>query len=100
MTGTRDGATDYVDADLRMPDKIPASDIHAEVVAEGARRYNASADTAQTRRDRAEATRLLSGLEILEHDWVVQLLEQVIGLRQQRGRYQADRKVSGKFPIG
>ncbi len=29
----------------------PASDIHAEVVAEGARRYNASADTAQTRRD-------------------------------------------------
>jgi hypothetical protein len=118
LTGTRDGATDYIEADLREPGKIldharrtldfgqpisvqligmlhlisadddpyrivatlmaavpsgsylvvshPASDIHADVVAEGARRYNASADTAQTRRDRAEFTRLLDGLEIIE----------------------------------
>jgi hypothetical protein len=118
LTGTRDGATDYIEADLREPERIldrarqtldftqpvavqligmmhlisaeddpyrivgtlmdavpsgsylvvthPASDIHADIVAEGARRYNASADTAQTRRDRAEFTRLLDGLEIIE----------------------------------
>ena len=118
LTGTRDGATDYIDADVREPEKIldharqtldfdqpisvqligmlhlisdeedpyglvarlmaampsgsylvvthPASDVDAEVVAEGARRYNASSSTAQTRRDRAEVTRLLDGLEIVK----------------------------------
>ncbi len=118
LTGTRDGATDYVDADLREPDKIldhaqrtldfsqpvavqligmlhlisdeedpygiaarlmsavpsgsylvvthPASDVDAEMVAEGARRYNASSSTAQTRRSQAEVTRLLDGLELVE----------------------------------
>jgi hypothetical protein len=118
LTGTQDGATDYVDADLRDPEKIldharrtldfglpiavqligmlhlisddedpygiaarlmaevpsgsylvvthPASDVDAEVVAEGARRYNASSSTAQTRRDQAEVTRLLDGLELVE----------------------------------
>jgi hypothetical protein len=44
----------------------PASDINPEVVAEGARRYNARVNTAQTRRDRAEATRFFDGLEIVE----------------------------------
>jgi hypothetical protein len=118
LTGTRDGATDYVDADLRDTEKIldharrtldfglpiavqligmlhlisddedpygiaarlmaevpsgsylvvthPASDVDAELVAEGARRYNASSSTAQTRRDQAEVTRLLDGLELVE----------------------------------
>ena len=44
----------------------PASDIHAEMVAEGARRYNAAADTAQTRRNRTQFARFLAGLDIIE----------------------------------
>jgi hypothetical protein len=44
----------------------PASDIHSGVAAEGARRYNASVATAQTRRGRGEVERLMAGLEIVE----------------------------------
>jgi O-methyltransferase involved in polyketide biosynthesis len=44
----------------------PASDIHAEVVAEGARRYNQSVATAQTRRSFAEVSGFLAGLETAE----------------------------------
>jgi hypothetical protein len=44
----------------------PASDIHADIAAEGARRYNASASTAQTRRNQAEVTALLEGLDLVE----------------------------------
>jgi hypothetical protein len=44
----------------------PASDVHAEVAAAGAQRYNAAVATAQTRRSRAEVARLLEGLEIVE----------------------------------
>jgi len=44
----------------------PASDIHADIAAEAARQYNASVNTAQTRRSLAEVSRLLKGLEIVE----------------------------------
>jgi len=43
----------------------PASDIHAEAVAEGARRYNQSVATAQTRRSFAEISRFFDGLDIV-----------------------------------
>jgi S-adenosyl methyltransferase len=118
LTSTPEGATAYVDADLRDPGRIiaeaaktldfsqpvaimligvlflisdeddpygivarlmdaappgsylvlthPASDIHADVVAEGARHYNASVATAQTRRSLAEVSRLMEGLELVE----------------------------------
>jgi hypothetical protein len=118
LTGTAEGATAYVDADVREQDKImweaartldfanpiavllvgllhlisdeedpyaiaagvmsmvppgsflvlthPASDVHAEVVAEGARQYNASVATAQTRRSYADMERFLAGLELVE----------------------------------
>jgi hypothetical protein len=118
LTSTPDGATAYVDADLRESGKIlaeaartldfsqpvavllvgvlhlisdeedpygivarlmeavssgsylvlthPASDIHAGVAAEGARRYNQSVATAQTRRSLDEVARFLPGLEIAE----------------------------------
>ncbi|MBO0770293.1 MAG: SAM-dependent methyltransferase [Actinobacteria bacterium] len=54
----------------------PASDVHAEVVAEGARRYNRSVATPQTRRSFAEVSRFLAGLELVEpgvvqcHRWL------------------------------
>lgn len=44
----------------------PASDIDAGAAAEGARRYNSSVATAQTRRNFAEVIRLLDGLELVE----------------------------------
>ena len=44
----------------------PASDIDAGAAAEGARRYNSSVATAQTRRAFAEVARLLDGLELVE----------------------------------
>ncbi|MBO0807318.1 MAG: SAM-dependent methyltransferase [Actinobacteria bacterium] len=44
----------------------PASDVHAEVVAEGARRYNQSVATPQTRRSFAEVSRFLAGMEVVE----------------------------------
>jgi S-adenosyl methyltransferase len=44
----------------------PASDIDSGAAAEGARRYNSSVATAQTRRSFAEVSRLLDGLEIVE----------------------------------
>jgi S-adenosyl methyltransferase len=44
----------------------PASDIDAGAAAEGARRYNSSVATAQTRRSFAEVSRLFDGLEVLE----------------------------------
>jgi len=117
LTGTPEGITAYIDADLREPGKIievaqktldfsqpiaviivgtlhliseeeqpypivarlldavpsgsyllinhPASDIQAHVVAEGAKRYNQSVATPQTRRDHAEVARFFGGLELL-----------------------------------
>jgi S-adenosyl methyltransferase len=44
----------------------PASDINAEVVAEGARRYNQHVSTKQTRRNHAETARFFDGLELVE----------------------------------
>ena len=44
----------------------PASDVHADVAAEGARRYNERVATKQTRRSRAEVARFVEGLEMLE----------------------------------
>jgi hypothetical protein len=44
----------------------PASDVDAGAAAEGARRYNSSVSTAQTRRSFAEVSRLFDGLELLE----------------------------------
>ena len=44
----------------------PASDVNAEVVAEGARRYNQSVATPQTRRSFAEVSHFLAGLEAVE----------------------------------
>jgi hypothetical protein len=44
----------------------PASDIDAEVAAEGARRYNQWVATPQTRRSFAEVSSFLSGLDVVE----------------------------------
>jgi S-adenosyl methyltransferase len=44
----------------------PASDVHDEIVAEGARQYNAKVATAQTRRSYADMERFMSGLELVE----------------------------------
>jgi S-adenosyl methyltransferase len=44
----------------------PASDVHAEVVAESAKRYNESVVTPQTRRSFAEVSRFFDGLEMVE----------------------------------
>jgi hypothetical protein len=44
----------------------PASDVHAELVAEGARHYNQSVATPQTRRSFAEVLRFFEGLELME----------------------------------
>jgi S-adenosyl methyltransferase len=43
----------------------PASDVNAEIVAEGARRYNQSASAPQTRRSHAEVSRSFDGLDLL-----------------------------------
>ena len=43
----------------------PASDVNAEMVAEGARRYNQSASAPQTRRSHAEVSRFFDGLDLL-----------------------------------
>jgi len=43
----------------------PASDVNAEIVAEGARRYNQSASAPQTRRSHAEVSRFFDGLDLL-----------------------------------
>jgi hypothetical protein len=118
LTGSPQGATAYIDADLRDPEGIletaartldfdrpvavvlvgimhlisdeedpygivarllaavpsgsylvlshPAKDINAEVVAEGARRYNQTVSTAQTRRTYDETLRFFNGLELVE----------------------------------
>jgi hypothetical protein len=53
----------------------PASDVDAEVAAEGARQYNQNVRTAQTRRSREETTRFFDGLELVPpgvvqfHQW-------------------------------
>ena len=44
----------------------PASDVHADAAAEGARRYNERVATKQTRRSRAEVARFVDGLEVVE----------------------------------
>jgi hypothetical protein len=116
LTSSPEGATVYLDADLRAPDQIitaaarsldfrapvavllvgmlhliadderphdivahlmsqippgsylgvchPASDILADVVAEGARRYNQLVSIKQTRRDRGAVSRFFAGLEL------------------------------------
>jgi hypothetical protein len=118
LTGTPDGRTAYIEADLRYTDTVmweagqtldftrpigvllvgvlhligdaddphglvdrfmaatppgsylvathPASDVHADVAAAGAQRYNQAVTTAQTRRSRAEFAGLLDGLELIE----------------------------------
>jgi S-adenosyl methyltransferase len=118
LASTPEGATAYIDADLRGPGKIvqeaartldfsqpvavllvgilhlisddedpygivaqlveavpsgsylalthPASDVNAQAVAEGARRYNQSVASPQTRRSFAETSRFLQGLEVVE----------------------------------
>ena len=43
----------------------PASDIKAEVVAEGARRYNENVKTPQTRRSYRETLRFFDGMEMV-----------------------------------
>jgi hypothetical protein len=43
----------------------PAKDVDAEIVAEGARRYNAHVSTPQTRRTLAETERFFDGLELV-----------------------------------
>jgi hypothetical protein len=62
----------------------PASDVNAEVVAEGARRYNQSVATQQTRRSFVEVTRFFKALDVVEPG-VVQCHRGVPG----RGRPQA-----------
>jgi O-methyltransferase involved in polyketide biosynthesis len=44
----------------------PASDVHAEVAAEGARRYNERVSTPQTRRSHDQVVRLFTGTELVE----------------------------------
>jgi hypothetical protein len=44
----------------------PASDVNGEAVAEGARRYNQSVATRQTRRSFTEVTRFFEGLDVVE----------------------------------
>jgi hypothetical protein len=44
----------------------PASDIHADAAAEGARRYNERVATKQTRRSRAEVARFVEGLDVVQ----------------------------------
>jgi hypothetical protein len=44
----------------------PASDVHADAAAEGARRYNERVATKQTRRSRAEVARFVEGLQVAE----------------------------------
>ncbi len=44
----------------------PASDVNAEVVAEGARRYNQSVATAQTRRSFAEVSAFFQDMDLVE----------------------------------
>ena len=117
LASSPEGATDYVEADLRRPEEIlrraqqtldftqpvavvlvgifhlisddegpygitarlmdatvpgsylvvshPASDIHADLVAEGARRYNERVATKQTRRNYAEVARFVDGLDVV-----------------------------------
>jgi S-adenosyl methyltransferase len=117
LTGSAEGVTAYLDADLRDPEKIlqaaqqtldftepiaviivgtlhlvsddedpygivtrllaatapgsylainhPASDVHAHVAAEGAKQYNRSVSTPQTRRNHAEVSRFFDGLELI-----------------------------------
>ncbi|MGO9083495.1 MAG: SAM-dependent methyltransferase [Streptosporangiaceae bacterium] len=44
----------------------PASDVNSEAVAEGARRYNQSVATRQTRRSFTQVTRFFEGLDVVE----------------------------------
>jgi len=44
----------------------PASDVHDEIVAEGARQYNSKVATPQTRRSYQDMERFMSGLELVE----------------------------------
>lgn len=56
---------DAVPADSYLVINHPASDVNAEIVAEGARRYNQSASAPQTRRSHAEVSRFFDGLDLL-----------------------------------
>jgi len=147
LTSTPQGATDYVEADLRRPDEIlrqarqtldftrpvavvlvgimhlisddedpygltarlmdataagsylvitqPASDIHADAVAEGARRYNERVATKQTRRSRAEVARFVEGLAVVDPGIV-----QMHRWRPEPGADVDDYEVSGWAVVG
>jgi hypothetical protein len=56
---------DAVPAGSHLVINHPASDVNAEIVAEGARRYNQSASAPQTRRSHAEVSRFFDGLDLL-----------------------------------
>jgi len=73
----------------------PASDINAEVVAEGARRYNQHVSTKQTRRNHAETARFFDGLELVEPGLV-----QVHRWRPDPDAEGLDREVSAWGGIG
>jgi S-adenosyl methyltransferase len=73
----------------------PASDVNADVVAEGARRYNAHVNTAQTRRSHDQTTRYFDGLEIIEPGVV-----QVHRWRPGPDAEQLDREVSAWGGVG
>jgi hypothetical protein len=67
----------------------PASDVNAEIVAEGARRYNQHVSTPQTRRSREETTGFFDGLELVEPGVV-----QVHRWRPDEGAEDLERDVS------
>ena len=56
---------DAVPAGSHLVINHPASDVNAEIVAEGARQYNQSASAPQTRRSHAEVSRFFDGLSLL-----------------------------------
>jgi hypothetical protein len=73
----------------------PASDIHAEVVAQSARRYNASVVTPQTRRNFDQVSRFFGGLELVEPGMV-----QCHRWHPEPGASVEDYEVSGWGAIG
>ena len=73
----------------------PASDVNAEVVAEGARRYNQHVSTKQTRRSHAETARFFDGLELVDPGLV-----QVHRWRPDPNAEELDRDVSAWGGIG
>jgi hypothetical protein len=73
----------------------PASDIHADAAAEGARRYNERVATKQTRRSRAEVARFVEGLDVVQPGVV-----QMHRWRPEPGANVDDYEVSGWAVVG